>query len=787
MKKRFLQTITKRAQSLRLFSLLVCLGFLIPAAGWGQSLTVGNITVDVSQDGYWTTDETGKLTETEDTQNYNVFYNSTNKILTLKDATIVDEVTNYSGSIIRIDNFDQFTILLIGNNTLTSTNNNRRLMYGSYSNVVIEGQTADATLTGNSISDCIQFDNSDNLTIKNCIVNVTSSSWGGILVYGGTLTLQNNEQVTVESKELALVGENGINITDSKVTTTANGAEINTIYSDGNITINHSTVEAIGTSEKAYPVVYAYGDITVENASKVTATSSGMRGIYTDGDMTINGSTVTATGSTNEGMVVVGTLTVTNSTLTASSKPNDFIPAIVTEHLNITASEVTAQGGFDLMDWNEGNTDDISFSITPAEGKLAEFKVDGTNWDGATAIHFREEGQESPYDTKVDFSAASMNWLGSYRYIYIGEHVHTGGTANCENPAICDDCGRPYGDKNPDYHHYVEKMDAKEATCTEPGNIEYWRCAACGKCYSDVALTEEISIAETIIPAGHKIIKVEAKVPTCTEPGNKEYWTCSVCGKYFSDEAGTQVITKEETVDPATGHSLTKTDYKAPTCTEAGNIEYWYCENCGKLFSDASATKELTDVVIPATGHHYVNGYCTECGHRDPDYRPDPISYYNIYVEDVCDGVEVTLSNNVVREGNSISVYVKKDTVNYTFDNFKVYYKRSYYGTWDELKEGTQPGEYPIKNIWTHIYIKAEGAEVKEDPTGIESIEGVKVYTKDGSLYVQTPQREQVIIVSMSGAVVKNEEQIGLKQYHGLQPGIYIVRVGDRAYKVRLN
>ncbi len=166
---------------------------------------------------------------------------------------------------------------------------------------------------------------------------------------------------------------------------------------------------------------------------------------------------------------------------------------------------------------------------------------------------------------------------------------------------------------------------------------------------------------------------------------------------------------------------------------------------------------------------------------------PDPISYYNIYVEDVCDGVEVSTSKQVVREGGSVSVYVKKDTVNYTFDNFKVYYKRSYYGGWEELKEGTQPGEYPIKNIWTHIYIKALGAEEKEDPTGIESIEGVKVYTKDGSLYVQTPQREQVIIVSMSGAVVKNEEQIGLKQYHGLQPGIYIVRIGDRAYKLRLN
>ena len=170
---------------------------------------------------------------------------------------------------------------------------------------------------------------------------------------------------------------------------------------------------------------------------------------------------------------------------------------------------------------------------------------------------------------------------------------------------------------------------------------------------------------------------------------------------------------------------------------------------------------------------------------QPPIYQP---SYYNIYVEDVCEGVEVTTSKNVVREGGTISLYVEKDTANYTFDNFQVYYKRSYYGPWEVLEEGVQPGEYPIRNIWTHIYIKAEGAEEKEeDPTGMEQVEGVKVYTKDGSLYVQTPQREQVIIVSMSGAVVKNEEQIGLKQYHGLQPGIYIVRVGDRAYKLRLH
>ena len=325
------------------------------------------------------------------------------------------------------------------------------------------------------------------------------------------------------------------------------------------------------------------------------------------------------------------------------------------------------------------------------------------------------------------------------------------------------------------------------ATVDENGTVT---AVSVGTVIITVTTADDSKTATCEVTVAHSDLKhFDRKEATCTEWGNIEYWHCEGCGKYFSDAEGKSEINLAQTVINATGHKLTKTEAKEPTCTEAGNKEYWTCESCGSLFRDevGSAEIKLEDVVIPATSHHYVNGYCTECGHRDPDYRPDPISYYNIYVEDVCDGVEISTSKQVVREGGSITVYVEKDTANYTFDNFKVYYKRSYYGGWEELKEGTQPGEYPIKNIWTHIYIKAEGAEEKEDPTGIESIEGVKVYTKDGSLYVQTPQREQVIIVSMSGAVVKNEEQIGLKQYHGLQPGIYIVRVGDRAYKVRLN
>lgn len=57
---------------------------------------------------------------------------------------------------------------------------------------------------------------------------------------------------------------------------------------------------------------------------------------------------------------------------------------------------------------------------------------------------------------------------------------------------------------------------------------------------------------------------------------------------------------------PQCAHILTATEYKAPTCTEDGNIAYWHCSVCEKNFSDANGTSQVNDVVIPATGHTVV-------------------------------------------------------------------------------------------------------------------------------------------------------------------------------------
>ena len=163
--------------------------------------------------------------------------------------------------------------------------------------------------------------------------------------------------------------------------------------------------------------------------------------------------------------------------------------------------------------------------------------------------------------------------------------------------------------------------------------------------------------------------------------------------------------------------------------------------------------------------------------------------HYNVSIEDVCDGIELSASRNVVREGNQVSIYMKIEEGCDT-TGMKLEYKRGDYGYWDDLKllEGVQPGEYIIKHIYTDIYVRATGAKMDDSATGIEDLGDTqtKVYTQDGRIYVYAPERADVQIVNMAGVVVQRSEQIGLQAYDRLNPGIYIVRVGDEVFKVKL-
>ena len=106
---------------------------------------------------------------------------------------------------------------------------------------------------------------------------------------------------------------------------------------------------------------------------------------------------------------------------------------------------------------------------------------------------------------------------------------------------------------------------------------------------------------------------IENVEPTCTEHGYATH-KCSLCNSIVK-------VYKDDVLKP---HTLTHHALKDATCTEAGNIEYWQCSVCNKLFSDEATTKEITDaasLVIPAKGHTFDReGNCTVCQYKDSRY-----------------------------------------------------------------------------------------------------------------------------------------------------------------------
>ena len=74
----------------------------------------------------------------------------------------------------------------------------------------------------------------------------------------------------------------------------------------------------------------------------------------------------------------------------------------------------------------------------------------------------------------------------------------SGGKATCTEKAVCKYCGKAYGKTDLNNHTDLKHIDAKAATKTAEGNIEYWYCGGCDKYYSDKDGINEIKKADTV-------------------------------------------------------------------------------------------------------------------------------------------------------------------------------------------------------------------------------------------------------------------------------------------------
>ena len=82
---------------------------------------------------------------------------------------------------------------------------------------------------------------------------------------------------------------------------------------------------------------------------------------------------------------------------------------------------------------------------------------------------------------------------------YCGKIItnHIGGKATCAEKAVCDTCGKAYGELDAANHADLKYIEAKAATEETEGNIEYWYCEGCGKYYAEAEAKTELTKAET--------------------------------------------------------------------------------------------------------------------------------------------------------------------------------------------------------------------------------------------------------------------------------------------------
>ena len=218
------------------------------------------------------------------------------------------------------------------------------------------------------------------------------------------------------------------------------------------------------------------------------------------------------------------------------------------------------------------------------------------------------------------------------------ENCH-GGTATCTHKAVCEVCGGEYGEMAA-HSFTAEKAEAQylksAATCTEKA-IYYKSCAVCGlssegtadeatffsgnaldhnwgawTSNEDGAHTRTCTVdgcsagtqTENCIDANkdHKCDICDYIISECADD-NKDH-KCDYCGKKLTEHTGGKATCKDKAKCEVCGAEYGELDAKnhtnlkhfpatAATKTTEGNIEYWYCEGCGKYYSDKDGTKGI--------------------------------------------------------------------------------------------------------------------------------------------------------------------------------------------------
>ncbi|MBO5798270.1 MAG: hypothetical protein J6R77_08025, partial [Clostridia bacterium] len=189
--------------------------------------------------------------------------------------------------------------------------------------------------------------------------------------------------------------------------------------------------------------------------------------------------------------------------------------------------------------------------------------------------------------TTGTLSAYNSANIASYKRVYVTNHTCSGGTATCQTLAKCTTCGQSYGKYGA--HVWSKTWDMVNAA----GHAHKCTVSGC---------TAKDSLGK------------HTPGPAATETSAQ---TCTTCNYIIAPKLNHV-------------HSTKKVAAVNPLCEKNGNVEYYTCTGCSKIFRDAAATKEfdsLLSTISPALGHKYAETWsmnatehwhaCAACGKRD--------------------------------------------------------------------------------------------------------------------------------------------------------------------------
>ena len=555
---------------------------------------------------YYLVAEDGSLSEEgASSSNFNVYYDEQSNKLTINNLQIASNKW----------------LLVPGGVTIEVTGNNKIDMSGTSGGSIATVSDGGMTLEGNGSLHIRSHDFAGiTMGYKGNSYNGGGSASGGVTIGGSiNLTVDHFGAASCISasrgEDVVIGGSAKVTLNPSEGTDQDNASIIN--FGGGNITIGDAaevtsagSLDTTGQNSDG-----SYGTVSVEGTSSLTVTDQSDSGVALrgEGGVTVaKGATLEVSCNSKMGQGIVasdGPIDIFGKASVTMTNQNPLgNAALYAQDMLITGS-LSVKGGVNglylrgsnpiVFDGADVKISDCYLAVPfPADITNSLIEVDAggkafsnkpvVKLDNGYELHAGASKNQAKY---VPLDEATLGtWQN--KYVRVSKHAHAFNQEVASSGYL-----------------------ASAATCTEPA--EYYYSCVCGAKGTSTFVSGN--------PLGHSLTETEKVEPTCTAAGKEAYYTCDRCNKRFEDaDAQTEIADLDGYgVIAPTGHQLERVSAKEPTATEPGNIEYWVCSACGKLFTDEGATVETTldKTVIPATGEEPVERFTVTLvyGNGQPD------------------------------------------------------------------------------------------------------------------------------------------------------------------------